>query len=162
MSAEPRPSGSHSDSGPAVPDRWAELAPLVDAVLDAPAERRSSILMELSATDPALRAEVERLVAECERGMPMLDRRVGDAFSQLLVDDVDLAIPEILGGRYQIEHEIGRGGMALVYVARDLKHARGRGEGDPARPGGVVRQNPLPPRDRDRRGPPAPQYRAAL
>ena len=124
MSAEPRPSGSRSDSGPAVPDRWAELAPLVDAVLDAPAERRSSILMELSATDPALRAEVERLVAECERGMPMLDRRVGDAFSQLLVDDVDLAIPEILGGRYQIEHEIGRGGMALVYVARDLKHAR--------------------------------------
>ena len=107
-----------------MPARWAELAPLVDAVLDAPPERRSSILMELSAGNPELRPEVERLVAECERGMPMLDRHAADAFPELLGDDVDLAIPEILGGRYQIEHEIGRGGMALVYVARDLKHAR--------------------------------------
>jgi len=124
MSGEPRPAGSRGDLGPAVPARWAELAPLVDAVLDAPTERRSSILLELSPSDPELRAEVERLVAECERGMPMLDRHAADAFLQLLVDDVDLAIPEILGGRYRIEHEIGRGGMALVYVARDLKHAR--------------------------------------
>ena len=29
-----------------------------------------------------------------------------------------------LTGRYTIEHEIGRGGMATVYLARDLKHGR--------------------------------------
>jgi len=28
-------------------------------------------------------------------------------------------------GRYAIQHEIGRGGMATVYLARDLKHDRG-------------------------------------
>jgi hypothetical protein len=100
-----------------VPTRWAELAPLVDAVLDTPPERRSSILMELSIRDPELGAEVERLVAECERSMPMLDGRAADAFSQLLVDDVDVTIPEILGGRYRIECELGRGGMARVYLA---------------------------------------------
>jgi serine/threonine protein kinase len=29
-----------------------------------------------------------------------------------------------LGDRYALERELGRGGMATVYLARDLKHAR--------------------------------------
>jgi serine/threonine-protein kinase len=29
-----------------------------------------------------------------------------------------------LAGRYQIEHELGAGGMATVYLARDVKHDR--------------------------------------
>ena len=118
------PSGSSGDSGPVVPDRWAELEPLLDAVLDTPPELRASILMDLGARDPGLRAELERLVAECERGVPMLDRPAAEAFSRVLVEDGEPVIPEILGGRYRIEREIGRGGMACVYLARDLKHAR--------------------------------------
>jgi serine/threonine-protein kinase len=33
-------------------------------------------------------------------------------------------LPDVLGGRYRIEREIGFGGMARVYLARDVKHAR--------------------------------------
>jgi tetratricopeptide (TPR) repeat protein len=38
--------------------------------------------------------------------------------------DVAQRLASVLAGRYQIEREIGRGGMALVFLARDLKHDR--------------------------------------
>ncbi len=34
------------------------------------------------------------------------------------------SVRQALSGRYQLEREIGRGGMATVYLAQDLKHPR--------------------------------------
>src|SRR5688572_29137007 len=38
--------------------------------------------------------------------------------------DVAAQLNAVLAGRYQIEREIGAGGMATVYLARDMKHRR--------------------------------------
>jgi serine/threonine-protein kinase len=38
--------------------------------------------------------------------------------------DAVAQLTEALTGRYVIEGEIGSGGMATVYLARDLKHDR--------------------------------------
>ncbi|HZM26007.1 MAG TPA: hypothetical protein VFB89_01505, partial [Gemmatimonadales bacterium] len=34
------------------------------------------------------------------------------------------ALQAALGARYTLERELGRGGMATVYLARDLRHRR--------------------------------------
>jgi hypothetical protein len=38
--------------------------------------------------------------------------------------DVDDRFAAAIASRYQIERELGQGGMAIVYLARDLKHRR--------------------------------------
>jgi serine/threonine-protein kinase len=120
------------DSGPAVeppaaapltPDDWRRLEPLVDALLDAPAEQRADLLAALSGGDPARRAELERLVAECERPRPLLDRPAAERFAAL-ADDGPLRAEQVVAERYQVVRELGRGGMATVYLARDLRHQR--------------------------------------
>jgi eukaryotic-like serine/threonine-protein kinase len=109
---------------PLLPDDWRTLSPLVDAVLDAPPERREAVLDAVSAGDAARRAAIARLVAECETGAPMLDRPAAERFAGLVLDEDGTTLPETLGGRYGIQRELGRGGMARVYLARDTKHAR--------------------------------------
>src|SRR5688572_19605422 len=107
-----------------LPPNWRELQALVDTVLDTPLERRDSVLTEMSAGDPDRRASLERLVAECESDAPLLDRPAAERFARLLVEEPVIPLPETLGGRYRIDREVGRGGMAVVHLARDLKHAR--------------------------------------
>ena len=58
------------------------MEPLVDAILDTPPERRAALLDELSGRDAARRVELERLVAECERGFPLLDRSAAERFTE--------------------------------------------------------------------------------
>lgn len=44
--------------------------------------------------------------------------------SRRLMNDIPLPLQEALNDRYAVERELGRGGMAVVYLARDLKHNR--------------------------------------
>ncbi len=56
--------------------------------------------------NPAYRIAYRRLPKSLEKALP----------------DSTLGLNGILADRYQIEREIGRGGMATVYLARDLRH----------------------------------------
>jgi len=108
----------------ALPPDWTTLAPLLDRVLDAEPEQREALLDEVSAGDPARRAALARLVAECEQGMPLFDRPAAERFRALGEEDDAPRLPAILGGHYETSRELGRGGMACVYLARDTKHGR--------------------------------------
>jgi serine/threonine-protein kinase len=45
------------------------------------------------------------------------------------MSDAVTRLNAVLEGRYAIEHELGEGGMATVYLADDIKHER-KGVGD--------------------------------
>ena len=110
-------------SSPLSPDQWQQLESLVDALLDTPPERRAALLAEVSGGDPDRRAELERLVAECERAYPLLDRPAIERFGDLAAAPL-LRESQVVAGRYRVIRELARGGMASVYLARDLKHDR--------------------------------------
>jgi serine/threonine-protein kinase len=113
-----------SDSKSFLPPDWAEYAPLVDAVLDQPVERREALLDSLSDGNPERRAALANLVKECEMESPLLNRPAAEGFAELLVDADEMSLSGVIGERYRIEREVGRGGMALVFLARDVKHNR--------------------------------------
>ena len=113
-----------SDWKPLLPTDWKNLAPLVDHLLDAPLSERPALLDALAGDSASRRAELERLLAECEREVPLLERSAVERFPQLRHEDDGPLFPELLGGRYRIDREVGRGGMARVYLAHDLRHSR--------------------------------------
>ncbi len=116
--------GSDSTDLRGLTARWSSLSPMLDRLLDTPAEHRNVVLDELAAGDAARRVELVQLLRECETDAPLLDGAVADSFGSLLTAGSTAPLPALLGDRYRIEREIGRGGMALVYLAHDLRHAR--------------------------------------
>jgi TolB-like protein/tetratricopeptide (TPR) repeat protein len=119
--SSPRPA---SKGQSLLPLDWVELAPLLDAVLDAAPEQRASLILELTAGDRARQHALAQLLAECERDVPLLDRGAAERFNDLATEAPESLLPELVADRYQVGRELGRGGMARVYLARDLKHGR--------------------------------------
>jgi len=119
-------SGSNNEGQPSdfLPPNWQELSRLLDELLDTPIEDRPARVVELSRGDPTRQRELERLLAEAERATPFLDKSVASRFNELASDHAAPALPEVLSGRYRVGRELGRGGMASVYLARDEKHGR--------------------------------------
>src|SRR3954462_1880912 len=46
---------------------------------------------------------------------------MGNAASSTIADPLFLSLQEALAGHYALERELGRGGMAVVYLARDVR-----------------------------------------
>ncbi len=109
-------------------DRWREIEQVLDRALDLPADARAAFLESTCGADVALRDEVERLLRANDRAgdfleqpllrVPFLGTDAGSLAPALSAPGTTIA------GRYALEREIGRGGMATVYLARDVKHSR--------------------------------------
>ena len=122
-------------------ERWREIQQAVDGALDLPPEARAAYLDAACGADAELRASVDRLLAACERAelADGLLAAPASAFAapvlaELAVHDAAVAegqravqldaLRNALAGRYTVERELGRGGMATVFLAHDLRHAR--------------------------------------
>jgi serine/threonine-protein kinase len=105
-------------------ERWKVLEPLLDAALYLTPVQRKAFLHEACAGDEEMRVELENMAAECERGAAFLEPPAAERFASLTSDFDFQHLHEALADRYQLQREIGRGGMAIVFLAHDLKHDR--------------------------------------
>ncbi len=110
------------------PERWREIDRVLDGVVELPPGARGAFLESACGGDAELRAEVERILGAQAPLGDFLEEPLPIASLALAWADQPAspltARGAILAERYVVEREIGRGGMATVYLARDVKHRR--------------------------------------
>ena len=101
--------------------RFLRADAILDAVLELPVHERPDAIAERCAGDRGLAELVERLLAHCEDDDPEL--APGGALAGGLGDALERDLGQRSGlegqvvGRYRVVRELGRGGMAVVYLA---------------------------------------------
>ena len=111
------------------PERWREIDSVLDAALDLPPEERAAFLHSACGADADLRAEVDRILRALDEAGDFLEDSLPNIRSALLLASTrpgpSLDAPgTTIADRYILERELGRGGMATVYLARDVRHRR--------------------------------------
>ena len=98
------------------PARWQEIERLYHAAHERPVPDRAAFLAQACAGDPALRHEVELLLAQAASADGFLEAGAMAAAGRTRG-------PSVLTGRrlgvYEVQEQIGAGGMGEVYRARD-------------------------------------------
>ena len=102
-------------------ERWRQADVEFERLLGLPVAARPSRLDELDATDPVVCERVRNLLLAHETDGGILDRARAP-----LPEVAPGALSGRQLGRWQLEHEIGRGGMSVVYRAHALEGAAGR------------------------------------
>ena len=105
---------------------------VLHAALTCEPAQRDAVVAEACAGNASLRREVDSLLAAHDRAAhdDFLGRPAAEVLGAPPAADAPGArtqterLAEALEGRYVVERELGHGGMATVYLARDVRHYR--------------------------------------
>jgi eukaryotic-like serine/threonine-protein kinase len=126
MTAPGQNENASGQSSPMTPERWREVNTVLRGALSCEPERRDAFVAHACGEDQALRREVASLLAAHGRADDdFLERPPAEAFEGAgAATPLATRLVNALADRYEIERELARGGMATLYLARDLRHDR--------------------------------------
>lgn len=105
-------------------ERWRAIKDIFHAALEHADEERPSFLDQACSGDDELRSSVEQMLAADARENLVIDKPAVEAVAQLFDHETTETIAGRTFGHYQVEREIGRGGMGRVYLALDTRLRR--------------------------------------
>jgi serine/threonine-protein kinase len=111
------------------PERWRIVEEVLHAALACEPAQRDAVVAAACGSDASLRVEVESLLAAHDRAAhdDFLGRPAAEALGAAAAPAASSQterLAKALEGHYVIERELGHGGMATVYLARDVRHYR--------------------------------------